>query len=152
MALLSSTSLSCRPLPSRKKSLNSHSRRRRRTAWCCGRGSPPLSSDPAASTIYPLDYRTDMSYTGNQRTGGTVYITYLRNLWNKLDWDLWSISFYGAMSSFSINVFISIRNMDLSLTIDKQVKPEFVLTLQVHSYHIMLIVNIHRSMLFNNMT
>lgn len=51
--------------------------------------------------------------------------------------ELWSISFYGAMSSFSINVLISIRNMDLSLTIDKQVRADFVLTLQVRLYHIM---------------
>lgn len=51
--------------------------------------------------------------------------------------ELWSSSFYGAMSSFSINVLISIRNMDLSLTIDKQVRADFVLTLQVRLYHIM---------------
>lgn len=138
MALLSSTSLSCRPLPSRKKSLNSHSRRRRRTAWCCGRGSPALSSDPAASTIYPLDYRTDMSYTGNQRSVEQyISLSLPKELVEQTRQELWSISFYGAMSSFSINVFISIRNMDLSLTIDKQVKADFVLTLQVRLYHIM---------------
>lgn len=138
MALLSSTSLSCRPLPSRKKSLNSHSRRRRRTAWCCGRGSPPLSSDPAASTIYPLDYRTDMSYTGNQRSVEQyISLSLPKELVEQTRQELWSISFYGAMSSFSINVLISIRNMDLSLTIDKQVRADFVLTLQVRLYHIM---------------
>lgn len=138
MALLSSTSLSCQPLPSRKKSLNSHSRRRRRTAWCCGRGSPPLSSDPAASTIYPLDYRTDMSYTGNQRSVEQyISLSLPKELVEQTRQELWSISFYGAMSSFSINVLISIRNMDLSLTIDKQVRADFVLTLQVRLYHIM---------------